>query len=176
VLRRGAPGGPSLVTGQGEDADAVAAALGTRPVTASARDLEGAWDTVHLACPACYDDADPYGSGIRLPGGLLNARALAGLRMQARLVTVSGCETSRARAGVTALGHALLRAGAAAALLPQWPVHPEVTRALLPAFYDRLAAEGPGDALRAVTLESRELYGSSRPELWAPYALTGLAA
>ncbi|MEV4837952.1 CHAT domain-containing protein [Nonomuraea sp. NPDC049486] len=176
ALRRAGHGGRTLVAGQGEDAAAVAAVLGSPPVTAAARDLEGVWDTVHLACPACYDGADPYGSGIRLPGGLLNARALMDLRIEARLVAVSGCEPTPGGAGVTALGHALLRAGAAAALLPQWPAHPEVARELLPSFHARLAAAGPGRALRAAMLESRELYGSSRPDLWAPYTLIGLAA
>ncbi|TXK39885.1 tetratricopeptide repeat protein [Nonomuraea sp. C10] len=176
ALRRAGHGGRTLVAGQGEDAAAVAAVLGSPPVTAAARDLEGVWDTVHLACPACYDGADPYGSGIRLPGGLLNARALMDLRIEARLVAVSGCEPPPGGAGVTALGHALLRAGAVAALLPQWPAHPEVARELLPSFHARLAAAGPGRALRAAMLESRELYGSSRPDLWAPYTLIGLAA
>src|SRR5690606_6076871 len=160
ALRRTDHGGRSLVAGQGEEADAVAAAVGTTPVTAAAadatpvtaaavgatpvtaaaRDLEGVWDTVHLSCAACYDGADPYGSGLRLPGGLLNARAVRDLRIEARLVSVAGCEPPPAGAGVTALGHALLHAGAAAALLPLWPVHPEVARELLPSFYSRLVS------------------------------------
>ncbi|MGI5272596.1 CHAT domain-containing protein [Nonomuraea sp. CA-218870] len=176
ALRRTRHGGRSLVAGEGEEAEAAAAALGVPPVTVSARDLEGVWGAVHLACRAAYDGADPYASALLLPGGPLTARALAELRIEARLVSVGGCEQAPAGAGATALGHALLRAGASAALLPQWPVRPEVARTLLPSFHAGLATGGPGKALRAAMLESRERYGASRPDLWAPYALIGLAA
>ncbi|MDA0638553.1 CHAT domain-containing protein, partial [Nonomuraea sp. MCN248] len=176
ALRRTRHGGRSLVAGEGEEAEAVATALGVAPLTVSARDLEGVWDTVHLACRAAYDGADPYASALLLPGGPLTAGVVAELRIEARLVSVGGCEQAPVGAGVTALGHALLRAGASAALLPQWPVRPEVARTLLPSFHAGLATGGPGEALRAAMLESRERYGASRPDLWAPYALIGLAA
>ncbi|WP_336215202.1 CHAT domain-containing protein [Nonomuraea sp. LPB2021202275-12-8] len=173
---------------------------------ATAASLEGAWDVVHLACRAAIDGGDAFGSGIRLADGLLTARTIMDMRIDAELVVLGSCEDavpagsrpsggegpagggpahgaapggprSAAAHGVAALGHALLHAGARSALLPLWPVAAEVSRALLLSFHARLA-EGAGRAaaLREATLESREVHGSARPELWAPYVLVGLAA
>jgi len=157
--------------------------------------LEGVWESVHLACRGMFDGIAPFDSGIRLADGLLTARRLMAMRIVADLVLLSSGDRSihsggssrggdysggggrTGRAGVAALGHALLHAGARSALLPLWPVDAEVTRGLMLAFHARLR-EGTGRAaaLREAVLESRQRYGSAQPELWAPYVLIGLAA
>ncbi|MEV4174357.1 CHAT domain-containing protein [Nonomuraea sp. NPDC049709] len=166
------------------EAEDVATLLGTPPRTgedATSALLPGSWDVVHLACPGVFDHADPPGSGIRLADGLLTARRLMGMSVDAGLVLVTAHEPGtpengpRDGSGVAALGHALLRAGARSAVLALWPVSPEITRALMRDLHARLrAGDGGGQALRAAVLGLRELYGSAEPELWASYVLVGL--
>ncbi|SDM23100.1 CHAT domain-containing protein, partial [Nonomuraea jiangxiensis] len=158
--------------------------LGARPHTgseATAALLPGSWDVVHLSCPAAFNPADPYGSGIRLADGLLTARQLMSMTVDAGLVILAAHEPASPRgngspaAGIAALAQALLHAGARAVLLTLWPTVAELTRALLRDFHGRLAdGMGPARALRGSVLELRDLYGSAEPELWAPYVLVGL--
>ncbi|MEO3870057.1 CHAT domain-containing protein [Nonomuraea sp. B12E4] len=194
--RAPAEGGRSLVLGftvnpddrpvsEGAAQDA-AGLLGTRPHTGSAATaalLPGSWDVVHLSCPAAFDPADPYGSGIRLADGLLTARQLMSMTVDARLVILAAHEpapaaaqeTGSPAAGIAALTQALLHAGARSVLLTLWPPAAELTRALLRDFHTRLRdGTGQAQALRASVLDLRELYGSAEPELWAPYVLVGL--
>ncbi|TDD18208.1 CHAT domain-containing protein [Nonomuraea diastatica] len=189
------------------EAEEVAALLGTRPRTgpsATAALLPGQWDVLHLACHGVFGQGgDPFGSGVRLADGLLTARRLMTMNVDARLVVLTTHEQTRegprAQAGegararvregadapvrvtvpgaedVAALGHAFLHAGARSALLALWPVAPEITLALLRDFYARRRdGEGEARALRSAVLGLRELYGSAEPGLWAPYVLVGL--
>ncbi|GAA3236794.1 CHAT domain-containing tetratricopeptide repeat protein [Nonomuraea helvata] len=157
----------------------VAALLGTQPLTgpdATATTLSGTWDVVHLSCQAVYDARDPFGSGIRLADGLLTARRLMSMNLDARLVVLTaqegGATSGDDLAGLT---HALLHAGARSVLLPLWPVSAEVTAALMRDFHTRLrSGTAPAQALREAVLELRDLYGPAEPDLWAPYVLVGL--
>ncbi|WP_433430137.1 CHAT domain-containing protein [Nonomuraea sp. CA-141351] len=153
-----------------------AALLGTQPLTgpaATATRLPGAWDVVHLSCHAVLDSSDPFGSGIRLADGLLTARQLMSMTVDARLVVLTALE--RGVIGGEGLAHALLHAGARSVLLPLWPVSTEVTRALMRDFHTRLrSGTGPAQALREAVLELRDLYGPAEPDLWSAYVLVGL--
>ncbi|MGP3933781.1 CHAT domain-containing protein [Nonomuraea sp. KM88] len=200
-----AGGGSSLVLGfpRGDgakapveaEAEEVAALLGTRPRTgpsATSALLPGTWDVLHLACHGAFGQGgDPFGSGVRLADGLLTARRLMGMNVDAGLVVLTTHEQTgeearaQVRGGarvavpgaedVAALGHAFLNAGARSALLALWPVAPEITLALLRDFYARRRdGEGEVRALRSAVLGLRELYGSAEPDLWAPYVLVGL--
>ncbi|MFI7632901.1 CHAT domain-containing protein [Nonomuraea sp. NPDC049400] len=154
----------------------VAALLGTQPLTgpaATATALPGTWDVAHLSCRAVSDARDPFGSGIRLADGLLTARQLMSMTVDARLVVLTAIE--RGVASGAGLAHALLHAGARSVLLPLWPVSAEVTRALMRDFHTRLrSGTAPAQALREAVLELRDLYGPAEPDLWAPYVLVGL--
>ncbi|MFC5832713.1 CHAT domain-containing tetratricopeptide repeat protein [Nonomuraea insulae] len=173
-----AQGRGSLVLGfpWTDEAEDVAALLGTHPHTgrqATSDLLPGSWDVVHLACHAVLDQADPFGSGIGLADGLLTARDLMSMSLDAGLVLLTACE--RSAGDVAALGHGLLHAGARSAVLTLWPVSPEITRALMRDFHTRLSSgAGHASAFRAAVLDLRELYGSAEPELWASYVLVGL--
>ncbi|MEQ4722832.1 CHAT domain-containing protein [Nonomuraea sp. B19D2] len=153
----------------------VAALLGTQPRTgpaATASALPGTWDVAHLSCHAVSDARDPFGSGIRLADGLLTARQLMSMTVDARLVVLTALE--RGAASGAGLAHALLHAGARSVLLPLWPVSTEITRALMRDFHTRLrAGTAPAQALREAVLELRDLYGPAEPDLWAPYVLVG---
>ncbi|MEV0231734.1 CHAT domain-containing protein [Nonomuraea sp. NPDC050786] len=157
----------------------VAALLGTRPLTgpdAAATALPGSWDVVHLSCQAVFDARDPFGSGIRLADGLLTARRLMSMNVDARLVVLTAQEGGATSGDdLAAPAHALLHAGARSVLLPLWPVSAEVTGALMRDFHTRLrSGTAPAQALREAVLDLRDLYGPAEPDLWAPYVLVGL--
>ncbi|MEV1176675.1 CHAT domain-containing protein [Nonomuraea sp. NPDC049784] len=167
------PEGRAVLEAAAQDA---AALLGTQPLTgpaATATRLPGSWDVVHLSCHAVFDSSDPFGSGIRLADGLLTARQLMSMTVDAGLVVLTALE--RGVIGGEGLAHALLHAGARSVLLPLWPVSAEVTRALMRDLHTRLrAGTGPAQALREAVLELRDLYGPAEPDLWAAYVLVGL--
>ncbi|MGW3345549.1 CHAT domain-containing protein [Nonomuraea rubra] len=206
------PAAGSLVLGFGPgpaveaEARDAAARLGTRPHLsreATSALLPGSWNVLHLACPAVYDHADPFSSGLRLADGLLTARRLMSMNVTADVALLTGHEPPAEPAasaspapgvpaqpgapaepgapaqpagdGVAALSAALLHAGVRSALLTLWPVSPEITAALARDIHTRLSSGSTSaTAFRAAVLALRDLYGSAEPDLWASYAPVGL--
>ncbi|MFB4271731.1 CHAT domain-containing protein [Nonomuraea sp. GTA35] len=77
------------------EAGEAATLLGAEPHLAreaTSRLLPGSWDVLHLACPAVYDHADPFSSGIRLADGLLTARRLMSMNVTADVALITGHE------------------------------------------------------------------------------------
>lgn len=107
---------------------------------------------LHLACPGLYRPDQPLRSGIQLADGFLDVTATCRrLRLQAELVTLSGCETGlgHIQSGdeITGLVRAWLYAGAAGAIVSLWTVDDLSTRLLMQEFYTRLLDAGPARAL-----------------------------
>ncbi|TDC87525.1 CHAT domain-containing protein, partial [Nonomuraea deserti] len=102
------------------EAEEVAALLGTRPRTgpsATAALLPGTWDVLHLACHGVFGQGgDPFGSGVRLADGLLTARRLMSMNVDAGLVVLTTHEQPRedARAQARDESHAQPREDARA--------------------------------------------------------------
>ena len=167
-----------LIEGEATD---VAALLGTAPHLGGGarRDLlTGSRNIVHLSCHGVFDEHDPFGSGIRLADGLLTAREIMSLRIQADLVVLSACETALSGDAdgddVAGLGHALLYAGARSAVLTLWPVDARVTRDVMNLFYTNLlAGQNKAAALRQAVLDLRDRPGCDDPAIWAAYLMFG---
>jgi tetratricopeptide (TPR) repeat protein len=131
---------------------------------------------VHIASHGYFRADNPMFSGIRLGDTYLNVYDLYRLRLDADLVTLSGCATGAnvAAAGDELLGitRGLFCAGATTLLLSLWNVHDESTGAFMKAFYDRIAdGTTPMDALRKTMADLRQEY--PHPYFWAPFVLTG---
>jgi CHAT domain-containing protein len=142
--------------------------------------LESA-DTVHFATHALLDDAAPLFSAL-----LTNATAgqpsrfslyeIVGLKLRARMVVLSACETGlgKRRAGdeITGLTRTFLTAGADTVVASLWKVSDQSTATLMVEFYRRLArGMGPAAALRESALAVRAQY--PHPFYWAPFVVTG---
>ena len=115
-------------------------------------------------------------SGIRLGGGHLSLYDLYQLKLEADLVTLSGCATGLnvVTAGDELLGliRGLLYAGARSVLLTLWNVHDHSTSEFMTAFYRCLQSGASKPvALRAAMLQLRERL--PHPYYWAPFTLTG---
>lgn len=134
------------------------------------------YDVIHLATHALFDGVHPLQSGILLADAALTVPDLFRLRLNARLVTLSACQTalSRLEPGDELLGlrEALLFAGARALLVSLWPVDDAATGRLMGHFYTRLLAGArPAEALAAA---QRMLYDEGEPVFnWASFVLVG---
>jgi CHAT domain-containing protein len=107
----------------------------------------------------------------------LYARDIANVKLHARLVTISACDSAGSRIysseGLVGLSWAFLRAGAQQVIAALWEVNDASTPRLMNRFYSGIASgEEPAVALRAAKLEllrSQTVY--RRPFYWAPFVL-----
>jgi CHAT domain-containing protein len=185
--------GPVLVVGNpqgdlgyaGQEAGAVAQALGATPVTGSdatiervLRDIDRA-RIVHLAAHASFAAGAPLESGIQLADGPLTAAQVMTRRLRATVLTLSGCETGLAdiRGGdeLAGLAQAFLQAGAHSLVVSLWAVDDEATGTLMAAFYRQLLAS-PGDgakALREAMTQVRAAEQWRHPYFWCAFTYIG---
>jgi CHAT domain-containing protein len=115
-------------------------------------------------------------SGIRLGDGYLNLYDLYQMRLNANLVTLSGCATGMnfVAAGDELLGlqRGLFCAGATTLLLSLWDVHDQSTAKLMQHFYREFIRTG--QTARALQYAMKELRQQNpHPYFWAPFVLVG---
>jgi CHAT domain-containing protein len=131
---------------------------------------------IHIATHGRFRQDNPMFSGIRLGDAYLCLYDFYHLKLNAELVTLSGCATGMnvVTAGDELLGliRGLLYAGAQSVLLSLWDVHDRSTAKLMDAFYRRYC-DGTSNAaaLRSAMVELRET--RPHPYYWAAFALTG---
>lgn len=147
--------------------------------------LAPGYDILHLAAHAMADPWAPGLSGLVLASrdedgavDFFTARSIRRCSLEARLVTLSACETVhgrlRRREGLLGLARAFLEAGAEAVLASLWPVEDEATRILMRRFYGEVR-DGASPASALETARSRLRTADSgrweHPFFWAPYVL-----
>ncbi|MGH9727696.1 MAG: CHAT domain-containing protein [Candidatus Acidiferrales bacterium] len=131
---------------------------------------------LHIATHGTFRQDNPMFSGIRLGDAYLNLYDLYQLKLEADLVTLSGCATGLnvVTAGDELLGliRGLLYAGAQSLLLTLWNVHDRSTADFMMSFYRRFQ-EGADKAaaLQCAMQELRERY--THPYYWAPFVFVG---
>ena len=120
---------------------------------------------VHFAVHGLVDDREPGRSGLALShrpdsteDGVLRAEEIAQLRMNARLVVLSGCATATGKLvegeGLLAMSRAFYYAGAHSVVASLWDVNDVSTAAYMKTFYQQvLSGSSPEDALRNAKLE-----------------------
>jgi CHAT domain-containing protein/Tfp pilus assembly protein PilF len=145
-------------------------------------------DIIHLASLGVLNKQNPLFSFVELAphgadAGRLAVTDVLALRLDARLVTLSACQTalgSGARADVPAgddwvgFTSAFLRAGARDVLASLWPVEDEATATLMTSFYGNFhsganAADALAEAQRAAIRDPSR----SAPFRWAGFVMTG---
>jgi CHAT domain-containing protein len=131
---------------------------------------------LHLATHGVYRQDNPMFSGIRLGDGYLNLYDLYQMRLDAKLVTLSGCATGMnfVAAGDELLGlqRGLFCAGATTLLLSLWDVHDQSTSQLMQLFYREFLRTGNmAGALQHAMQELRQQ--NQHPYFWAPFVLVG---
>jgi CHAT domain-containing protein len=131
---------------------------------------------IHIATHGRFRQDNPMFSAIRLGDAYLNLYDLYQLKLNAELVTLSGCATGMnvVTAGDELLGliRGLLYAGAQSLLLTLWDVHDQTTADFMACFYRRLTSGGSkGASLQGAMAELRERH--PHPYHWAPFTLIG---
>ncbi|ASC69707.1 Tetratricopeptide repeat domain protein [Halomicronema hongdechloris C2206] len=178
--------------GAEQEAMAVAELLKTRPwlgVQATETALVPAMldaSIIHLATHGLLDYVERTSTGIPLPGaialapsetedGLLTARELASLPLQADLVVLSACDTGLGEVtgdGIVGLSRSLIVAGARSAVVSLWAVPDTPTAQLMIHFYTTwLQGFDKAQALRRAMLKTMADY--PHPRDWAAFTLVG---
>lgn len=144
------------------------------------------YDIIHLAAHAIVDARSPMYSAIVLANagddedGLLEAREVADLPLNGRLVVLSACETARgsvgAGEGVLGMAWAFFAAGCPTTVASQWKAESRATAQLMVEMHRRLAAgDSTAEALRRAQLRVRRNSRYSHPFYWAPFVALGAA-
>ena len=147
------------------------------------------YKVLHLAVHGITDSDFPDRAALVLgrdrqsnDDGLLQAREIADLHLNADLVTLSACDTAKGKlqgeAGMESLEDAFFTAGARAVVASLWSADDATTGSLMQHFYQHLA-EGHDKAisLRQAKLDVlRKFSGDAAPFYWAGFILTGEGA
>lgn len=146
------------------------------------------YDYLHLATHGSLNRNAPWLSALELEpdnhnDGRLELYEIAGMKLHARLVTLSACETGLGRGYFTetpagdefvGLTRAFLGAGGQNVLASLWAVNDQSTRELMLKFYRHLLANNGAEALAKAQLELRR--GDARyrhPYYWAAFVIAG---
>ncbi len=141
-------------------------------------------DLIHLATHGVVDDQFPMFSAIVLAhargdpdDGLLEAHEIAEMRLKARLVILSACDTALGRTGgegLLGLSWAMFSAGAEVVVGAQWKADSHVASLLMTAFHQNLSRGlAPHQALRQAQLALRADPRYAHPFDWAPFVTVG---
>jgi len=131
---------------------------------------------IHIATHGYFRQDNPMFSSIRLGSSLLSLFDIYQLRLNAELVTLSGCGTGMnvVIGGDELIGlvRGLLFAGAQTLMVSLWEVHDQSTAEFMQDFYLSYAQlKNKAGALRAAVLKLREKH--PHPYYWAAFALVG---
>lgn len=144
---------------------------------------------IHFATHGLLDAARPERSGLvlslvdergRPQNGILRLADIYGLRLPARLVALSACQTALGRdvrgEGLLSLTRGFMYAGAERVLASVWKVDDEATARLMEEFYRRVlgpSALPPAQALQDAQRAIRRQKRWSAPYFWAGFVLQG---
>jgi hypothetical protein len=180
----------------GEEAQAVAdifapdsqALVGEQATEEMAKKEVGKARLVHLACHGYIDPDRPMDSALVLSlptdlesaaeNGFLQTYEVYKLRLNADLVTLSGCETGLGKElggeGIMGLTRAFMYAGTPSVVVSLWKVSDESTAELMEAFYTELKQGTSKDvALQRAMQQLRSDPKYEHPYYWAPFVLVG---
>jgi CHAT domain-containing protein len=137
---------------------------------------------IHFATHGIFNPEHPLKSALLLaPGGpydgMLTADELYSMRLNARLITLSACETGISQIAngddLVGLTRGFLYAGASAIVASLWEVDDASTAYLMTHFYRAMEQQDMAQALRTAQLETMKKFPA--PYYWAAFQLTGRA-
>lgn len=111
--------------------------------------------------------------------GLLQLHDIYGLRLNADLVVLSGCQTGlgeeRSGEGLIGLTQGFLYAGSRSVVVSLWDVQDQATATLMADFYRAMLKDGaaPADALRQAKLKMFQQGGRRQPFYWSAFVIQG---
>ena len=145
----------------------------------------GQYRMIHLASHAVLDNSDPLYSYILLASneaskedGLLEARELIDMNLNAEMVVLSACETGggaiRQGEGLVGMTWALFLSGVPTTLASQWKIPSYATARLMPSFYGNVGHMSKAEAWRRAVLEFiKDPAYRFQPLSWAGFIVIG---
>lgn len=137
---------------------------------------------IHLATHGITMAADPLASFLIFTAdqsreGMLQARDIFKLQLEAELVSLSACQTGLGQLsaeGIIGLSRAFIAAGARSVLVSLWSVSDHATSLLMQRFYHHyLAGDGKAEALQKAIIEVKAKPEYKHPRYWAGFMLIG---
>lgn len=156
------------------------------------KSLAGGYRTLHLATHGVLDNQNPLYSYLLLSrkdddpeeDGILEAREILEMELNADLAVLSACETARGRIGsgegMVGMAWAFFVAGCRSTIVSQWRVDSEGTAKFMIDFYRslertrRTGGMSKSEALRAAALGMVSNPRYRHPYYWAGFILIGL--
>jgi CHAT domain-containing protein len=131
---------------------------------------------IHIASHALFRADNPLFSALRLADGWLNVNDIYQLQLNARLVTLSGCETGVGLVSrgdeLIGLSRAFFYAGAPALVVSLWAVNDDSTALLMQYFYAALRdGYSVAESLRRAQLRLMACF--QHPYYWASFTASG---
>ena len=145
------------------------------------------FDVLHFATHAVLDDHNALYSRLVLSpsgereDGLLEAREIMRLDLNADMAVLSACETARGRIGegegLIGMSWALFVAGVPTSVVSQWKVDSQSTSELMIDFHRALrgSPRSKAEALRHAALKTKGRAAYRHPFYWAPFVVVGSA-
>lgn len=142
----------------------------------------GRYAYIHFATHGVFNSETPLKSALLLSpdaqyDGILTVDKLYSLHLNAKLITLSACETGINQIAngddMVGLTRGFLYAGASAIVASLWKVDDLSTAFLMTRFYEAMEKTNMRDALRTAQLETKKKYPN--PYDWAAFELTGSA-
>ncbi len=144
-------------------------------------------DFLHLACHGIIDEDFPMDSGLALAAtgetegenGFLQVwEIFESLHLNARLVTLSACETGLGKnmggEGIIGLNRAFLYAGAKSVVSSLWSIGDSSTSVLMTKFYSSIQKNKPLDkSLQKAQIKMMKSKDYSHPFYWGGFVLNG---
>jgi CHAT domain-containing protein len=165
--------------------------IGERADEQSFKSLAPAYDIIHCATHGIFDNRHPLYSFLLFSkakdgandDGLLEAREIMRLKLNADLVVLSACDTARGRIGagegVIGLSWAFFAAGCRSTLVSQWKVNSACAADWMESFYRDLRQTSDrntgtkADALRLTLLTMMKDGRYRHPFYWSGFVLIG---
>ncbi len=171
--------GRTVVSRMGRDSRLLAGADATE---AHLRSLAPSVSIVHFATHALIDETRPERSALVLTGGsggddgLLQAREIAELQLDGRIVVLSACRSATgavlAGEGVIGLSRSFFEAGARTVVGTLWPIRDDEAARFADLFYTALAeGQTVGAAMRSARRAA--IAAGLPPSIWASYVVIG---
>jgi CHAT domain-containing protein len=146
----------------------------------------GRYDVLHFATHGVLDDQNAlYSRLVFSPSstakedGMLEAREILRMELNARLAVLSACETARGRVGagegLIGLSWAFFVAGVPTTVVSQWSVDSSSTAELMIELHRNLhvAGRSTAEAMRLAALALRKRPEYRHPFYWAPFVVVG---
>jgi CHAT domain-containing protein/Tfp pilus assembly protein PilF len=160
---------------------------GARATETSFKRHAGDYQFVHLATHGYFNKFNPLLSGVELEAdeaedGKLEVHEILGLKLNARLVTLSACDTALGGGyfgdvpvgdDLVGLTRAVLYAGSPSVLASLWEVNDRSTVDWMRSFYGGLRNGDKAGALAKAQRQMRRNPRLAHPYYWAPFVLVG---